>query len=726
MSDVLSQAVALHQAGRLADAAGLYQSILAQQPDHTDALRLLGLLLHQQGQHARAVELIGRAAALRPNVADYHADLAEAYRALGQHERAIGCCRTALRLQPDAPEVLCRLGLAVEGLGRNRFPEAVEHFRHALRLEPDYAPAHNFLGFALREIGRADEALTHFRRAVALAPNFPSARANLGRSLVEMGRPAEALPHCREAVRLRPDVAVLHHVLGKALQGLGQFAEANAAYLEAVRLAPNFAQVHADLGLLLRRQGRLREALPWLQRATELDERNADFWQFRGDTLWDLSERAAALPCWQRVLALDPRRAGAHLGLAYWMAEEGRLDEAQQHYRTALQLQPNLAAAQLGMGDVYEALGELAQAEAAYRAALRLQPTYALPHARLAKMLVGRLPDADRAALEQRLADPELLPELRATLLFALGLVLDARGDWAGAAAAATRANAILQEVARERRNYDSAQHEQFVDGVLRVFDRDFFERVSGLGLPARRPVFVIGLPRSGTTLIEQILASHPSVHGAGELRFSLDVFCQVPVILGRSGQALDAVPHLDGPAIRRLAEDYLKRLQAVDGGRAERLVDKMPDNYMYLGFLAVLFPQATFIHCRRDLRDVAVSCWLTDFSTIPWANTIDGIAVRFRQYRRLMEHWNAVRPTTIHEVSYEETVADLEGTARRLIAACGLDWNPACLEFHRTRRPVRTASLVQVRQPIYTRSIGRWKNYATHLADLFAALPPA
>jgi tetratricopeptide (TPR) repeat protein len=722
MSDVLANAVALHRAGRLADAARLYLSLLEQQPNHADALHMLGLLHHQQGQHARAVELIGRATALRPNAPAYHADLAEVYRALGQHERAAGSCRTALRLQPNSPEVLCRLGLAVEGLGR--FPEAVEHFRHALRLRPDFATAHNFLGFALRELGRADEALEHFRKAVALDPNFPSAQANLGRSLLEKGRPAEALPHCRESVRLCPNIAVLHHNLGKALQGIGQLVEASAAYLEAVRLAPTFAAAHADLGLLLRRQGRLREALTWLQRATELDERNADYWQYRADTHWDLAETAAAFPCWQRVLAIDPRRATGHLGLACWFQEEGRMTEAQQHFRTALQLQPNLAQAQLGLGDLHEAMGERDEAEAAYRAALRLQPSYALPHARLAKMLAGRLPDADRAALEQRLADPHLLPEFRATLLFGLVQVLDGRGDWAGAAATAGQANAIIQQAARERRSYDSASHVQFVDGVLRIFDRDFFRRVSGLGLPTRRPVFIIGLPRSGTTLIEQILASHPAVHGAGELRLSLETFSQIPATLGRSGLALECVPHLDGPAIGRLAQGYLKRLKAIDGGRAERLVDKMPDNYMYLGYLATLFPQATFIHCRRDLRDIAVSCWLTDFTNIPWANEIEGIAVRFRQYRRLMAHWEALQPVTIHEVSYEGTVADLEGTARRLLAACGLDWHPACLEFHRTRRPIRTASVGQVRQPIYTRSIGRWKNYETHLADLFAALP--
>jgi hypothetical protein len=158
--------------------------------------------------------------------------------------------------------------------------------------------------------------------------------------------------------------------------------------------------------------------------------------------------------------------------------------------------------------------------------------------------------------------------------------------------------------------------------------------------------------------------------------------------------------------------------------GKAERIVDKMPDNYLYLGLIAAMFPNAVLVHCRRDLRDVAVSCWLTNFRSIPWANDPDHIATRFAQYRRIMDHWRAVLPVAIHEVDYEESVRDLEGVARRLIAACGLEWEPRCLEFHRLRRPVRTASVTQVRQPIYTQSVARWRNYEPALADLFARLP--
>ena len=278
-------------------------------------------------------------------------------------------------------------------------------------------------------------------------------------------------------------------------------------------------------------------------------------------------------------------------------------------------------------------------------------------------------------------------------------------------------------ELARGRREYSPADHERFVEGMQRAFDSNVYARTAGAGLPTRQPVFVFGLPRSGTTLIEQVLASHSRICGAGELRLGRQSFEAIPGLLGCSESSFDCVPHgLDPAALRGLAERHEEQLQALAGSQAERIVDKMPDNYMYLGLLAALFPQAVFIHCRRDLRDVAVSCWMTDFSSIRWANTPEHIASRFGHYRRLMDHWRAVLPAPIHEVDYEETVADLEGVARRLLAACGQEWNPACLEFHRTNRPVRTASVAQVRQPVYKQSVARWKNYERELADLFAA----
>jgi tetratricopeptide (TPR) repeat protein len=722
MRDVLVTAVEMHQTGQWARAAQLYLRVLQSEQENADALHLLGVLKHQQGNHAEAVALISRAVALRPGVPDFHANLAEAFRALGQLDRAAGGCQAALRLRPDHPEALCNLGMALQGLGRH--DEAIASFRLALERRPDFAVVHNNLGVSLREQGQPDEALAHFRRAVELAPAHAAAHTNLGQMLLDRGEAEEALRHCQEAVRLQPDLAALHHNLGNVLHRLGRLVDARAAYLEALRLAPTLARSHAHLGVVLRQEGRLDEALPWLEQAVVLEPGNPTFWEWLGELHVERESPADAIPCWRQVLALAPEKATAHIYLGLSLHEEGQLAEAGQHYRQAVRSLPGSAAARLNLGWLHEELGELNEAEAAFREALRLQPGYALPHARLATLLRGKLPEADLAALEDRLTDPQLGPGVRARLLFGLAHVLDARGDFAGAADCLRQANALTRELARGRRDYFPAEHEQFVDGLTRVFDPALFERLAAAGSQSRRPVFIFGLPRSGTTLVEQVLASHPRIHAAGELRLARQSFEAIPVVLGRDQAPLACVKDMDAAALQHLAGRHLEALRALAGDAAERVVDKMPDNYLYVGLLALLFPRAVFIHCRRGLRDGAVSCWMTDFRSLRWSNDFQHIASRFRQYRRVMNHWHSVLPVTVHEVDYEDTVTDLEGTARRLLAACEQEWDPACLEFHRTQRPVRTASVTQVRQPIYRRSLARWKNYERELGELFAALP--
>jgi tetratricopeptide (TPR) repeat protein len=725
LADDLRTALGHHQRGALEPAARLYQQILDADPEHADALHLLGVLRHQQGDHAQAVETIRRAIALRPSVPAFHANLAEAYRARGQFDRAAGSCRMALRLCPDYPEALGNLGLALQGLGR--LDEAVEQFRRALQLKPNAAAFHNGLGISLRELKRYDEALEAFRRAIECDAHAALAHSNLGQLLLDRGRAEEALPHVREAVRLQPDLAAAHNNLGNVLRALDRLVEARDVYSEALRLDPDLAPALANLGLTLQREGQLQDALPWMQQAVGLDPDNADGWEKLGDLRSEREEYAEAVPCYERVLALQPGRAVTHNSLGWAFQEEGRLAEAAEHYRTALRLDPNLAGAQVNLGGVHEEWGELGEAETAFRAALRLQPAYTLPHARLATLLRGKLPDADRQALEERLGDPQVRGEPRSQLLFGLAQVLDAGGDYPRAADCLREANALaLEQAKRRRRDYDPILHEQFVDAMIRASDPAFFARTAGGGVDSRRPVFIFGLPRSGTTLIEQVLASHSRVHGGGEVVLVRRSFEAIPATLGRSMGPMHCLPDLDAPAVRRLAEQHLRWLQEHDGGKAERLVDKMPDNYLYLGLLATMFPHAVLIHCHRDLRDVAVSCWMTHFRNIRWANDPGHIATRFAQYRRLMDHWRTVLTLPIHEVDYVEVVSDLEGVARRLVAACGLEWEPACLEFHRTRRPVRTASVTQVRQPVYTQSVARWKNYEHELTDLFARLPRA
>ncbi len=469
----------------------------------------------------------------------------------------------------------------------------------------------------------------------------------------------------------------------------GETAAAIESFREVLRLDPASAEAHGNLGMLLLERG----------------------------------EAAEALTHFLEAVRLRPGFAPALVNLGNALQVLGRLEAAEACFREAIAKSPGLAASHAGLAGVLEQLGDLEGSLASLREALRHDPRYAGVLARLATRLRGDLSASDLETIEGLLADPALPSESRGSLEFGLAHVFDARGDFERAAGFAARANARQRESLEARgRGYDPEAHRRFVDQLIAAFSPAFFERVRGFGLETKRPVFVVGLPRSGTTLIEQVLASHPQVFGAGELRLVKELFQALPEVTGCPGPLMSCLEHLDREAVATLGHRYLKGLDAWNDS-ADRVVDKMPENTLYLGWIATLFPKATLIHCRRDARDVALSCWLTNFSLLRWACDPGHIASRILESRRVMDHWRRVLPIPVLDVEYEAMVAEPERVSKELVSWCGLEWDAACLEFHKTRRPVRTASVTQVRQPIHRGSVGRWKNYQRWLSPMFARL---
>ena len=354
------------------------------------------------------------------------------------------------------------------------------------------------------------------------------------------------------------------------------------------------------------------------------------------------------------------------------------------------------------------------------REALRHDPRHVGALAFLATRLRDRLPEADQKVIEGLLADPDLPPGDRSTLLFGQVQVLDARREFDRAAELAVEANALaILEIRRRSQGYDPERYRAFIDQIVTSFTPEFFARVLRWGLETDRPVFVIGLPRSGTTLVEQILSSHPRVYGGGELRLIQQAFAAMPEVIGRAGTIRECLERLGPDHVQKLASRHLEQLTAWNA-TADRFVDKMPENYVYLGLIATLFPRAKVILCRRDVRDVALSCWMTNLGQVRWACDPDHIASHIDEFRRIMGHWRRTVPVPVFEVDYEAIVTDPERESRALLAWCGLEWDPACLEFHKTRRNVQTASVAQVRRPLYRTSVGRWKHYERSVAPLF------
>jgi tetratricopeptide (TPR) repeat protein len=654
-------------------------------------------------------------------------DSAQALNLAAQHNQAGNLleaqklCLQILQDEPGHVEAQYLLGVIDNRMGRHE--HAVQRMRSVVRVRPNFSEAHTILGLALHATGKPEEGVVCLRQAVRLKPNSPEAHNNLGNALHLQGKHAEALASLQQAVRLRPGYVGALLNLGIVLHKLGRLDEAAMCYQQILRLVPNHAEAHNNLGGVLQEQGKLDEAAASIRQALVYKPDHAHAHYNLGCVLLLQEKLVEAAASFEQAIRFMPNHVQAHSNLGKCLHNQGKFDKAKAIYERTLRLQPDFPIARCNLGTLLQHLGDFTGAEREYRTVLRDHPRHADALWPMARMLRRKMPDADRIALEECLAKPDLGDIDRARILFGLSTVCDAKGEYDKAAAQMRQANALMVAVyGKKGQGYNRSEHERFMESVVAAFAPAFFERVRGFGLESERPVFIVGLPRSGTTLIEQILAAHSQVFGAGELQLASQDYAALET--QPAGQSVFATPSgLESDAVRRVAQRHLDQLANLNS-TAARVVDKMPENYVFLGLLATLFPRAKFIHCRRDLRDVAVSCWMTNFVELSWSSSLDHIVSRFRGYCRLMQHWRAV-PVDLLEVKYEETVADLPSTARRLLEWCGLDWEPACLNFHESHRPVRTASVLEARQPINSRSVGRWRNYERELSDLFAALQP-
>jgi tetratricopeptide (TPR) repeat protein len=672
-SDPTTVARSLYFEGRAVEAEGLFRKVLSERPDDVAAIEGLGVLVLQQGRAGEAVELFAR----------------------------------GLAAQPDSARLCGNLGEALRSVGR--LEEALVHLRRATELDPAFAQAWNSLGLLAHARGHFDYAETAYRECLRLRPNFAAAHVNLANALVARGRLAEAAESLRQALRIEPHHGValmnLARVLAEARRPDADEAETLAR--RAVELMPHLPYALMNLGQVLRLRGRHDEAGVCFERARGLAAGHAG-----------PSGRAGPAPAPPADSAADSHAQGLVC------LKEGRLDEAETYFRAALRIDPMLAASWLALARVQQERGELEPACQSARSALAVRPKLAEAYAMLASTLGRDLADAEVRAMEALLDDPEVTAESRARLRFGLATVLDRRGSFAEAAAHFEAANA-LQSASKSSRGlaFDHEGGTLFVRRVIEAFTPGFLAARPGWGDPDPRPVFIVGLPRSGTTLTEQVLASHPSIHGAGELHDVAVVFRSLPELVGQpSLDPYEALGRLDLESTRIAARSYLERLAERAPASAERVVDKQPDNFNHLGLIGLCWPEARVIVCHRDPRDVAVSCWQMGLATAPWSNDWDHIARRFADHQRILEHWRQIRPLGWLDVAYENLVNDLEGQARCMIEYLGLDWDPACLEFHTNGRAVRTPSLVQVRQPVHTRSVGRWRNYEPFIQPLLAA----
>ena len=597
---------------------------------------------------------------------------------LGEAEKAY---RALLQQDPQDPDALHYLG--VIGLQVGRFEEATGLIRKAIEVRPDYAEALSNLGNGLSALGRFDEAAEALQRALDAGPESAQVLANLGSALYQQKKFREAAEVYERALALQPELAEVRRSYADSLVEIGRGSEALREINRALADGPQSLAMQVSLGVILQAVGRI-----------------------------DDSAR-----CFEEILRNKPDLPAIRGNLANAYRKSARYDEALREYNKVLEAMPDSAEVHFNLGMVYQNLGDKQTALEHYEKSVEIDPDYSRGWHGISLLTRDGFTDDEIGNILRLQQSETASSEDRMRLGFALGKHYERQGRVDEASEQFLLGNRLR----RESFDYDVENDLRAMDNLSAYFTASFFEQWSGAGDPSDKPIFIIGMPRSGTTLVEQILASHSTVYGAGELNLMISAIVK-SFPFADSVDYTDALADASPEKFREIAATYLAGLPEVS---EPHVTDKMPHNFLNVGLIRIVFPNATIIHCRRDARDTCFSIFKNFFGAVGhfYAYDLVELARYYRGYEKLMQHWESVLPGVIHTVDYETMVEDQEQTTRELLEACGLEWEDACLDFHKLKRPVATLSAEQVRQPIYKGSIAAWQNYEKMLAPLLEVL---
>ncbi|MDE2184878.1 MAG: sulfotransferase [Alphaproteobacteria bacterium] len=575
------------------------------------------------------------------------------------------------------PEAQRHFEAATALLDDGKLAEAESRCRAGLRLAPDDAPALRILGHICIRTSRPRDALASLQRSLALEPHSPQGHLHLGSALLALQRPQEALLRFEKAAALDPALGEAHARAGDALVALGRADDAVAAFRRALALDPRFVPAHFGLGMLL-------AAMQDYARAVEHLGVVDSEWPGRPEVVYALGNSLFGL---------------------------FRAEEALAQYQRLCAMAPDYAPAHLGAGNALQSLGRIAEARTSYERALALMPEMPTVHRAVADIKTFQDGDPQLTAMESLARHADRYPvQERISLHFALAKAYDDLDRRESAFSNWQAGNSLKRRTVA----YDEAATLGLLRDMEAVFTADLLRPRAGSGDLSEAPIFIVGMPRSGTTLVEQMLASHPRVMGGGEQRHLQDALED-----GARASFPAGIAELGAEDLRRLGREYVARLKMPEG--AERKTDKLPANFRYIGAIQLALPKARIIHVMRDPMDTCFSCYTRLFPNgLLYTYDLGELGRYFRAYEALMAHWRRVLPDgAMLELRYEDLVEDFERQSRRVLDYCGLEWDDRCLQFHKTDRPIYTVSVSQVRQPLFHSSIGRWQRYERQLAPL-------
>ncbi|MCX2983006.1 sulfotransferase family protein [Halieaceae bacterium IMCC14734] len=638
--------------------------------------------------------------------------------AQGERDAALEKCQTALQRSPSDVNMLGLMGAIL--IQASQPKQAEKLLRRTIELAPTFAKPHEDLGMLLVALNRSEEAIGLLKKAVRLDPELESAWFHLGKALARTGNGKEADLAYEEAFKLAPQ----RQELARAAESLkqGRPEEAEGICRRILQREKNNVDAMRLLALIAAQSGKTDDAEILLERVTSLAPDYNLAQLDLGNIYREQDRYSEAIHRYQKVIDNDPDNAQAHFLLAGVLSQAALNERAIDSYQRCIELQPEHAAALLGLGHALKTVGQQEAAITAYRQCTVLRPENGESWSSMANLKTYEFSDAEIVDMHSAIADQELEPSSAVHFYFALAKAYENRHQYSQAWGHYVTGNHRQRQLV----SYDPVRTELLNDAIIEVFSEEFLEANAGSGNLDASPIFILGMPRSGSTLTEQILASHSQVEGTSELPYIGRLSAGLSRNRSNGINYPEAVREVSASYLQKLGDEYLQLAQMHRIQGAPRFVDKMPNNFPNIGLIHLILPNAKIIDARRNPLDACLGNFKQLYARGQnFTYDITEIAEYCLEYHRLMDHWEKVLPGKILRVQYEDTVLDLQTQVQQLLTFCELPWESACLHFHDTERAVRTASSEQVRQPIYTGAINFWRHYAEHLDELTDILQP-
>jgi len=579
----------------------------------------------------------------------------------------------------------------------------------------------NILNQALEHhrAGRLTQAEALYKQILSVEPNNSDTLLFLGMLAHLDGRIEMAVELMRKSIVSKPNYVEAYFNLGNALKDQGKLDEAVATYHQAISLSPNFAELHINLGAILKEQNKLNEAIISFRQALSLKPDSAMTHYNLGNALIDQGKLDEAVASYRQAISLKPDYTEVFYNLGKALTAQGKLYEAITSYKQAISLRPDFAVVYNNLGILFNQLGKMDDAISCFRKALSLKPNYLTPFKNLSLIVkFTQVDDFTNKMAEIFSKKGEISNADRLDLGFALGKIYEDIGDYNKSFEYILEANRLK----RRSYKYSILNDQVFFERIKKTFTTDFFASHYGLGNQDKTPIFILGMPRSGTTLVEQILASHPQIFGAGELKILSRITNSICLEESKA-QFPECLQDVNVGIFKIIGTDYIEKIRKYSEDE-EYITDKMPSNFLFIGLIKTILPNSKIIHCIRNPMDNCFSIFKKGFTAShDYAYDLTELGQYYTLYLDLMAHWERVLPGFIYTLKYEEMVLDQYNQTKSLLEFCGISWDEACLTFYKTERRVSTASLAQVRQPIYKDSIELWKRYEKQLEPLKRAI---